>query len=61
MTTDAVAPEEQADDRIPRARDGRHRGAYVEMLISSVLGLIAALVLSIDAIILAADPNAGLS
>lgn len=61
MTTDAVAADEDAGDRIPRARDARHRGAYVEMLISSVLGLIAALVLSIDAIVLAADPNAALS
>ncbi|MFM7597407.1 MAG: vitamin K epoxide reductase family protein [Actinomycetota bacterium] len=61
MTTDAVAADEEAGDRIPRARDARHRGAYVEMLISSVLGLIAALVLSIDAIVLAADPNAALS
>ncbi|MFM8774629.1 MAG: vitamin K epoxide reductase family protein [Actinomycetota bacterium] len=61
MTTDAVAADEEAGDRIPRARDARHRGAYVEMLISSVLGLIAALVLSVDAIVLAADPNAALS
>lgn len=38
-----------------------HRGAYLEMLISAVLGLVAALVLSIEAVTLAADPNAGLS
>jgi uncharacterized membrane protein len=31
------------------------------MLISSMLGLVASLVLSIDAVVLAADPNAGLS
>lgn len=61
MTTDAVAPEEEAEDRIPRARDARHRGAYVEMLISAGLGLVAALVLSIEAITLAGDPNAALS
>jgi len=61
VTTDAVAPEEEAEDRIPRARDARHRGAYVEMLISAALGLVAALVLSIEAITLAADPNAALS
>lgn len=36
----------------------RHRGAYLEMLISSILGLIAAFVLSIDALELAANPNA---
>lgn len=45
----------------PRARDARNRGAYLEMLISSLLGLTAALVLSIDAVVLAADPNAALS
>lgn len=39
----------------------RHRGAYWEMLVSSVLGLVASLVLSIEAITLAADPEAGLS
>jgi len=61
VTTDAVAADEEAGDRIPRARNARHRGAYVEMLVSSVLGLIAALVLSVDAIMLAADPNAALS
>ncbi len=36
----------------------RHRGAYLEMLISSILGLVAAFVLSIDALELAANPNA---
>jgi uncharacterized membrane protein len=39
----------------------RHRGAYLEMLISSLLGLTASLVLAIDAVVLAADPNAALS
>lgn len=39
-------------------RTVRHRGAYLEMLISSILGLIAAFVLSIDALELAANPNA---
>lgn len=39
-------------------RNVRHRGAYLEMLISSILGLIAAFVLSIDALELAANPNA---
>ena len=36
-------------------------GAYLEMLISSLLGLTASLVLAIDAVVLAADPNAALS
>ena len=55
-----LAPE-VPDEPLPRARDCRHRGAYIEMLVSSVLGLVAALVLSVDAIVLAADPNAALS
>ena len=58
MTTEAAASA-GADEALP-AR-GRHRGAYLEMLISSMLGLVASLVLSIDAVVLAADPNAGLS
>ncbi len=36
----------------------RHIGAYSEMLVSSVLGLIASLVLSAEAITLAANPSA---
>ncbi len=39
----------------------RHTWAYTEMLISSLLGLVASLVLSIDAIALAANPDADLS
>jgi uncharacterized membrane protein len=39
----------------------RHKGAYIEMLVSSVLGLIASLVLSIDAIKIAENPNVVLS
>ncbi|HAN72313.1 MAG TPA: vitamin K epoxide reductase [Actinobacteria bacterium] len=38
----------------------RHRGAYIEMLVSAVIGLIAALVLSIEAITLAENPFADL-
>lgn len=38
-----------------------HRGAFVEMLISSILGLIASLVLSAEAVTLAANPDAVLS
>ena len=54
MTDDELeAPEQEARPR--------HRGAYVEMLVSSVLSLVASLVLSIDAIVLAADPDAALS
>lgn len=39
----------------------RHPAAFLEMLISSALGLIASLVLSIEAVTLAANPNASLS
>ncbi|MGV1037626.1 MAG: vitamin K epoxide reductase family protein [Candidatus Nanopelagicales bacterium] len=38
-----------------------HRGAFIEMLISSILGLYASLVLSAEAVTLAANPNAVLS
>lgn len=38
-----------------------HVGTWLEILISSILGLIASLVLSIDAIVLATDPLADLS
>jgi len=38
----------------------RHRGAYVEMLVSAIIGLIAALVLSIEALALAENPLAEL-
>lgn len=58
MTSDAVDSGEASGAGLER---GRHRGAYLEMLISSALGLFASLVLSIDAVVLAADPNAGLS
>lgn len=43
---------------VPVASHARHRGAYVEMLLSSIIGLVASFVLSVDALILAADPNA---
>ncbi len=39
----------------------RHVGAYLEMLISSVLGLVASLVLSAEAFLLASNPAAVLS
>lgn len=38
-----------------------HRGAYIEMLVSSLIGLVASLVLSVEAITLAKDPFADLS
>ena len=39
----------------------RYRWTFTEMLVSSVIGLVAALVLSIEAIALATDPFADLS
>ena len=59
-TVDAAADApDTADATEPPAQ--KHVGAYVEMLISSVLGLIASLVLSIEAITLAENPAAVLS
>lgn len=46
----------------PAAGHQRYQtGAFLEMLVSSILGLVASLVLSIDAVKLAADPFADLS
>jgi uncharacterized membrane protein len=44
-----------------RRKPVRHKGAFVEMLISSILSLTASLVLSIDAVALAKNPAAELS
>ncbi len=51
------------DDRPDLYQPGpaRHRWTFVEMLVSAVLGLIAALVLSVEAVTLAANPLADLS
>lgn len=46
---------------IPKARDARYRWPFIEMLVSSLLSLTASLVLSIDAVVLAANPGAELS
>jgi len=40
---------------------GQHRIAFTEMLLSSVLGLVASLILSVEALALAADPDATFS
>lgn len=39
----------------------RYRGTWIEMLVSSLIGLVAALVLSVEAITLAKDPSATLN
>lgn len=56
MSTSTFEPDTQ--DLAPARR---YTGSWIEMLISSILSLTAALVLSIDAIKLAEDPNAALS
>ena len=58
MTTLAV--DASADEDRPALRR-RYTWAYIEMLASSILGLVASLVLSIDAVALAANPDAELS
>ena len=55
-TTVAVSEAE-----VPTRAQRRHPKTFTEMLVSSVIGLIASLVLSIDAIALAKDPAADLS
>jgi uncharacterized membrane protein len=45
----------------PEVPARRHIAAWVEMLISSILGLVASFVLSVDAIELARNPDADLS
>jgi len=57
MATDTTS-KPQAPDTSPHPR---YRGAYWEMLISSLIGLVASLVLSIDAVALAANPDVELS
>lgn len=54
-------PVDSADDASAQQPPVRHTWAFVEMLISSFLGLVASLVLSIDAVVLAADPDAELA
>ncbi|MFN8125610.1 MAG: vitamin K epoxide reductase family protein [Candidatus Nanopelagicales bacterium] len=56
-TTDTAVTEAP----VPTARMARHRGAFIEMLVSSILGLVASFVLSVDAIAIAANPDATFS
>lgn len=62
-TAEDAADYVEADDPRPApyvAGPVRHRGAYIEMLVSSLIGLVAALVLSIEALTLAENPFADL-
>jgi uncharacterized membrane protein len=59
MTTQQLdEPADVSEDHDARVR---HLGTWIEVLVSSLLGLVASLVLAADAIILAADPTADLS
>lgn len=60
MAQATIVPDQPAP-RVPTAADRYQTGAFVEMLLSSILGLVASLVLSVDAIRLAEDPLADLS
>ena len=42
----------------PQEATRRHTGAYLEMLVGSVIGLVASFVLAVDAVTLAANPDA---
>lgn len=55
MSTEALV---ESAEFTPIAKKARHIGAFSEMLVSSLLSLIASLVLSAEAITLAANPNA---
>ena len=46
---------------VPKAEHARYRWPFIEMLVSSLLSLTASLVLSVDAIALAKNPNADLA
>lgn len=62
MTIKDLEEAEPVGDAVPSLASGPyHRGAFIEMLVSSVLGLWASLVLSIDAVKLAANPLVDLS
>lgn len=60
-TATDVADEPGGDVAAAPGSKRYHPGAFIEMLCSSILGLVASLVLSIDAIALAKDPNVALS
>jgi uncharacterized membrane protein len=47
--------------QLPLRAHTRYPKTFIEMLVSSIIGLVASLVLSVDAITLAADPTADLS
>lgn len=61
MAEATVVRDESVPPHVPTAADRYQVPAFVEMLLSSILGLVASLVLSIDAIKLAEDPLADLS
>ena len=58
VTTEGAEPPAHP---LPTARDRYHTGAFVVILVAGVVGLLASLELSIDAVRLAEDPLADLS
>lgn len=60
MSNIAITQNSPGDGTVPQARTKRvpHRGAFLEMLISSALGLVASFVLSVEAINLLKHPLA---
>ncbi len=56
-----MASRSETTTSTPSAHRGRHPGAYLALLASGLLGLLASLVLSVDALALAEDPLADLS
>jgi uncharacterized membrane protein len=56
MTTVALEVADPVSHPVATPNERYHSGAFIEMLVSSVIGLWASLVLSIDAVKLAADP-----
>lgn len=57
MSSDTVGTDNGHQD-VRQPMRARHVGTYWEMMVSSILSLIASFVLSVDALTLAANPNA---
>jgi len=57
VSTTGELPHIEEPDTHP-SKKTRHLGAYSEMLIGSIIGLVASFVLAVDALTLAANPNA---
>lgn len=58
MSTSTESTDAPIDQPADQPVQRRHLGAYLEMLIGSIIGLVASFVLAVDALELAANPNA---